>query len=109
MIIISLIIFVLFMIFVCHLVWSGLVWSAGQHLEWDEAVITSVATSIATNKQTATNNYPNIEPSRFSNQWLDWGVWQIWSSALRQLLDPDHCTLYTAHCPLHTAQFTMHI
>ena len=24
----------------------------------------------------------NIVPSRFSNQWLDWGVWQIWSSAI---------------------------
>ena len=34
-----------------------------------------------TNEQ-RTNNYPNIEPSRFSNQWLDWGVWQIWSLAI---------------------------
>ena len=41
------------------------------------AVITSVATSVAT-----INNYPNIEPSIFSNQWLDWGVRQIWSSAI---------------------------
>ena len=24
----------------------------------------------------------NIEPSRFSKQWLDWGVWKIWSSAI---------------------------
>ena len=35
--------------------------------------------------QRQTNNHPNIEPSRFSNQWLDWGVWQIWSSAIRWL------------------------
>ena len=26
------------------IIWFGLVWSAGKHLEWDEAVITSVAT-----------------------------------------------------------------
>ena len=29
----------------------------------------------------------NIEPSRFSNQWLDWGVWQIWSSAICKLVN----------------------
>ena len=27
------------------IIWSGLVWSTGQHLEWDEAVLTSVATN----------------------------------------------------------------
>ena len=29
------------------------------------------------------NNYPNIEPSIFSIQWLDWGIWQIWSLAIK--------------------------
>ena len=30
--------------------------------------------------------HANIEPSRFSNQWLDWGVWQIWSSAITEVI-----------------------
>ena len=42
------------LILVILIIWSGLVWSAGQHLEWDEAVITSVATN-QTNKQLRDN------------------------------------------------------
>ena len=26
--------------------------------------------------------HANIEPYRFYNQWLDWGVWHIWSLAI---------------------------
>ena len=47
-------------IFISLIIWSGHVCSGGQHLKWDEAVITSVATSVATPERT--NNYPNIEP-----------------------------------------------
>ena len=38
-------------ILIILIIWSGLVWSAGQHLLWDEAVLTSVANK-QTNKQT---------------------------------------------------------
>ena len=44
------------------MVWSGLVWSGlvcKHHLEWDEAVITSVATKQPTDRP---NNYPIIVP-----------------------------------------------
>jgi hypothetical protein len=46
--------------------------------------IRTVAT--VTHKQTTKQptNHANIEPSRFSDQWLDWGVCQIWSSAINQ-------------------------
>ena len=42
---------------------SGQAWCAGQHLEWDEAVITSVATNKkqTTNNERTTNNYLIIE------------------------------------------------
>ena len=53
-----------------HLVWSG---------EWDEAVITSVATTERTNNQP--NNYPIIEPLQIFC-WTYW-TFEIWRSAIK--------------------------
>ena len=55
-ILILLIILTILIILIILIILSGLVWSAGQHLECDEAVITSVVTT------EQTNNYPIIEP-----------------------------------------------
>ena len=46
-------------IFIILIIWCGLVWSAGQHLEWDEAVITSVAN----NNRTTTKQLPDYRAS----------------------------------------------
>ena len=53
-------------------IWSGLVSSAGHHLEWDEAFITSVVTSVATYKLSKYRAF-----QIFQSKWLNWGVWQI--------------------------------
>ena len=77
-----LIILIIMIIFFILIIWSGLVLSAGQHLEWDEAVITSVA-----NKQP--NKQPNKQLPDYSAS-PDFfvgpiGLLEIWRSAITKL------------------------
>ena len=61
------------------IIWFGLVWSAGQHLEWDEAVITSVATE-RPNKQ--------LPDYRASPDFVGpIGLFEIWRSAINSLVN----------------------
>ena len=57
---------------------SGPVWSAGQHLEWDEAVITSVATT----NRTTNEQLPDYRayPDFFVGPV---GLLEIWRSAIK--------------------------
>ena len=48
--------------------------------------IRTVATVTHKQPNNQPTNHTIIEPSRFSNQWLDWGVWQFWSPSPPQLL-----------------------
>ena len=54
------------------IIWFGLVWSAGQYLEWDEAVITSVATKQQIPDYRA---YPDFFVGPI-------GLFEIWRSAI---------------------------